>query len=88
MTDAQGHYQLTNVPYGDHVLFISSLELHAKEISLRAYQKSQHVNIHVEMRSKNDLEEVKVERNSTKKKWRSVALRWPLSKQRKLHCAT
>ncbi|GAA4178933.1 TonB-dependent receptor [Sphingobacterium ginsenosidimutans] len=67
MTDAQGHYQLTNVPYGDHVLFISSLELHAKEISLRAYQKSQHVNIHVEMRSKNDLEEVKVERNSTKK---------------------
>ncbi len=66
-TDEAGYYEITNLPYGQHSLIVSSLEIHRHESKI-SIQKAVHThNITVKLKGANELSEVTVVGKTEKK---------------------
>ncbi|WP_437922037.1 TonB-dependent receptor [Sphingobacterium sp. LRF_L2] len=62
-----GHYELPNVPFGKHVILITSVEIQEMKIPLSVNKVVHHFNIPVSNKENTAIEEVTVERKTMKK---------------------
>ncbi len=67
MTNEEGRYRLTNVPYGDYTLTITSVELVSQDIKVRINQPRTRRNITAAAKTGSNLDEVSVTRKTVKK---------------------
>lgn len=67
MTNAQGRYELKNVPFGKQAIRITSVEIESKIVALTVNRTSQKIDIQVDKKDLVDIEEVTVSRNTEKR---------------------
>ncbi len=67
MTNAQGRYELKNVPFGQRELAVTSVEIKHEKFSVRVHKTAQDFNIMVSEKGAVGIEEVAIHRNTEKR---------------------
>lgn len=67
ISDDKGFYELRNVPFGNHKISISSLEISSQELSVPVDKAKQNLDITIDPKGNIAIEEVLVVRNSEKR---------------------
>ncbi|MCD8540268.1 MAG: carboxypeptidase-like regulatory domain-containing protein [Leadbetterella sp.] len=68
MTNEAGEYELRNVPYGQHTLQVSSLEIHRQESKITVNRAEHTHHFSVKLRNETELSEVQVVGKTEKKR--------------------
>lgn len=67
MTNEEGRYRLLNIPYGDYILTVTSIELVSQDIKIKINQPRVRKNLSAVEKEGSNLDEVSVTRKTVKK---------------------
>lgn len=67
ISSIKGDYEFKNVPYGEQIISVSSVEFHPKKVKINVHKKLQNLHIYVDPKGDLSLDEVRIEKKTVKK---------------------